>query len=202
MSKWYENQDGTEENGYQKSLFKMSKITFIDMCKSYIIALIVFIFLGVLADSTHGNIALQVLLLVGFGYPLYCNAWGEGYRDLNRFEFDRITADKLRGFKFATFALIPHFVIAFIMLLSYFTKSFEIMFFYRMINIHAIPILNAITRPDILTIDYNILQILAYAIIPHAITLILVGVGYLLGFSNFSILDKIIYKKTKSEELL
>lgn len=197
MNNLLENQNGTEENGFQKSLFKMGKVTFIDMCKSYVIALVVFIFLGVIADSTLGSVALQILLLVGFGFPLYCNGWGEGYRDLNRFEFGRITVDKFRGFKFVLFALIPHFILAFVMILSYFTGGFEMMVIYRIANVHAIPILNSIVRPDIPTIDYNILQILSYAIIPQVITATLVGVGYFLGFSNFSILDKIIYKKIK-----
>lgn len=190
--------NGTEENGYQKSLPMMGAITFVDMCKSYVIALVVFIFLGVLAESSYGNIALQVLLLIGFGYPIYCNAWGEGYRDLNRAQFERVSADKLRGFKFGAIALIPNLVLGLIILISSITGIFEIMFIYRLLNVQAIPILNMIVRPDVLTIDYNILQILLYIAIPNLFTIAFVGVGYYLGFSEFSVLDKLIYKKNKS----
>lgn len=195
MNKWFENPNGNEENGFQKSLYKMGSITFVDMCKSYVIAFIVFTFLGVLTESVYGNIAVQILLLVGFCYPLYCNAWGEGYRDLNRFQFERIQADKFRGFKFVLISLIPHFTLAFVLLISYFTGMFEMMFIYRLFNLHSIVILNSIVSPDIFTIDYNIIQILLYIIIPQAITIVTVGVGYYLGFSEFAVLDKIIYKK-------
>lgn len=201
MSNWTQNPNGTEENGFQKSLYKVSKLTFIDLCKSYIIALIVFLFLGVLADTFWGNIILQILLLIGFGYPLYCNAWGEGYHDLNRFEFGRITKDKFRGFKFGIIALIPSFLITFILLISYLTGGFELMFIYRFANIHAIPILNSIVSPDILTVDYNILQMLAYIIIPPVITVAFIGTGYYLGFSDIAVLDKVVYKKNVKDKI-
>lgn len=195
MSEISNKTENSTENQFQQPLSTLGKKTFKDMCKSYCVALIVFAFLGIIADSFWGNIILQVLLLVGYGYPLYTNAWGEGYRDLNKFEFNRIEQDKLRGFKFGAIALIPHCVLSIILLITYFTGSFEMMFFYRLINVYTMPILNMIVSPDILTIDYNIIQILIYIIIPPIFTVSFVGIGYYLGFSDFAIIDRIVYSK-------
>ncbi len=188
-----------QENQFQHSLLKMGKIIFKDIAKSYCIAMITFIFLGILANNQYGNVVLQIILLLGFGYPLYINSWGEGYRDLNKFEFNRIEKDKLRGLKFGAIALIPHFVLSFVLLISYFTGLFEMMLIYRLLNVHTLPILNNIVPPDILTIDYSFIQIILYIIIPPIFTLSFISIGYYLGFSEFSIIDKLVYKKTTNK---
>lgn len=184
------------QNEFQKSITQMGKITFIDIIKSFIISIVVFIFLGIIADSTLGNIVLQIILIIGFGYPLYVNSWGEGYRDLNNFEFNLIEKDLYRGFKFGLIALIPQFILSIILLISYFTGMFEMMYIYRLINIQTLPLLNVIVPPNILTIDYSFIQILLYLIIPPTITISFIGTGYYLGFKEFSIMDKIVYKKS------
>lgn len=201
MNNLKEDSTPSQENGFQESLIKLAQKTFVDIFKGYTISLVIFFSLGTLSQYFYGSIALQLLLLLGFSYPLYCNAWGEGYRDLNRFEFKRIESDNLRGFKFALYALIPNFILSFMLLISYFTKSFEMMYIYRAMNIYTIQILNWIASPGILTIDYNIIQILAYILIPPAIVLISVGGGYYLGFTETSILDTIIYKNKNKEKI-
>lgn len=132
------------------------------------------------------------LILIAFIYP---NIWHIGTTDSNLVKFKHKPEDKLKGFKIGLIAAIPSFLgVVFLIVakLGAF-KTFPAAL-YKFLNSSLYSFINIITGNCITVGDmawWRIILLLALTLIVPLIA----GAAYMLGYNNYSVGERLIYRK-------
>ncbi len=142
-----------------------------------------------------------VLTLVGTlwltGSFIYGVSWVFGNKDSNKVHFGRIKEDKWRGGKIALLATTPYFLffITFLICGLGAYEKFSVII-YKFVNCFVFGLIDIICTSNYTAGElawWQYLLLLLSLFIPA----IICEVGYVLGFKDISISEKIIYKKKK-----
>lgn len=164
-----------------------------------LIAVVMCLSLTFFMVDTGGQLLVQLLVLFGYGFPVYSMLWTIGHRDFNKFSFGHIKRNQYRGFKLGALAAIPIALIgvAFIIIsLSKFTWAEWSGPIYRILNGHVWPLLNMVAGSTSI-VELAWWQLTAFAILPSVLLIAMSGLSYILGNHDFSPLEKIMYKSKK-----
>ncbi len=159
-----------------------------------IICLVMCFFLIPINSSYEWTIWPSQLVLVGiFAVSIYVPFWEFGYNDRNYVNIGKKEKDVFQGTKIGFLIAIPHFISAFLMILvklnifKWLSYPFAILnsYFYYIIDL-------MISKPDPVLTSW--LSIVIFIIMPLFIPLVS-SIGYLLGFKDISLKEKLLYKK-------
>ena len=140
----------------------------------------------------------QIFCLVVLIQFVYGEVWHTGTTDNNKVHFGRITYDKYRGIKIGALAMLP-FLLLFIGLavLKIFCPGFPLIV-YKLLNSSVFSIIDIIfgsaSKLSQLSVVRMVLSLSAFAVVP-----LISHIAYTLGFKQFSISEKLIYKKKKDK---
>ncbi len=171
------------------------KIIVINILCFFLVLSIVAIAVGLLKDSANPDVygpivqILTLMLLIGMLYP---TLWDKGYKDRNMVLTGNRQADILKGLKIGLVAIIPSVLSIPVFALI---KSFSAAL-YKLLNPSYYYLFDILTRGT-----NKFCEIAVWKFIVMAIIFLLVPaisfLGYYLGFKDFSIGEKLTYKKTK-----
>ncbi len=141
------------------------------------------------------DIFTQVIMIFLTSTFVYPTLWQRGTVDSNLSHFGHKKRDILLGFKCGLLAIAIPVVFT---LIAYFTKINLTTALYAFLNSQYYVVFSAIFGDATRLYDLNLWQIIItlciYLIVP-----IISGVSYILGIKNISILEKIMYRKRKTE---
>lgn len=129
---------------------------------------------------------------------VYGEVWHTGTTDNNKVHFGRIKYDKYRGLKIGALAMLP-FLLIFIGLtvLKRLYPGFPLII-YKLLNSSVFSIIDfafgSASKLSQLSVVRMLLSLSAFAAVP-----IISHIAYTLGFKQFSISEKLIYKKKKDK---
>lgn len=153
--------------------------------------------------SKKGNIIFltatqlcALTLLLTFVYP---SLWNLGAKDSNLVRFKHQQEDPLKGLKIGLVSQIPAFLLWLGTLICALGANKTLpLALYRFINCHYYSFIQVIFGTDKTVGDLGVLQFvllfLLLGIVPVA-----AHIGYLLGYKDFSISEKIIYKNVRKD---
>lgn len=183
-----------------KEIFKngvklFGKIIVINILCFFLVMSIVAIAVGMLKDKSnpdsYGAILqiMTLMLLTGLVYP---TLWDMGYKDRNMVLTGHAQADVLKGLKIGLVAVIPSVLsIPIFALIKAFPSAL-----YKLINSSYYYFFDILTRGTDKFCDISIWKFFVMAIIFLLVPAISC-LGYYLGYKDFSIAEKITYKKKK-----
>lgn len=157
-------------------------------------------------SAFNGNITAMVIIgiatFVVYTLFMYAPSWKFGNDDLNKVKFGRRKEDKLRGFKLGLLTMVPNIVLTVLILLAKAELLPNFYVIYKLLNGHLMVIANLIdqTAAGVLTAYLTEMQwgrLIIVCIMNCAVTPIICGISYLLGYKNLLVADKLIYKKKK-----
>ena len=132
----------------------------------------------------------MLVLLIAFPYTLL---WGKGDRDKNTVNFGHMEEDKLRGLKVGLMAAIPSGVAYLILLICRLLHTGTVYFAcYRFFNTPFMPIYNRLTQGVETIGDVSWAAMLVFFFFLAVVPLIC-HVSYMLGYTQISISEKLIY---------
>ena len=183
----------------QKSILKFSLSIYLKNLTSKLFCILLFFTFFMALGGKAGTIITQILNLIILVVLIFSNAWELGNGDGNRVEIGAMKEDVFRGFKAGFIAMIPDLIPVILLVLS----AFEIL---PRVYISVAGILNAPFYPFYLTILPQTLTAAEQSVISYlaaSLTVLIVpivsGFGYILGYYEFSILDKIIYTNPEAK---
>lgn len=140
----------------------------------------------------------QIFCLFVLMQFVYGVVWHTGTTDNNKVHFGRITYDKYRGLKIGALAMLPFLLIfAVLALLKLLYPNFPLII-YKLLNSSVFSIIDVIfgsaSKLSQLSVVRMLLSLSAFAVVP-----IISHIAYTLGFKQFSISEKLIYKKKKDK---
>lgn len=185
----------------QKPLWKLGLSCF----GAHVGAVIVCSVLVVSLLTLWENVAYQVVITL-FGLLIYwaivsTTAWKMGNQDLNRVHFKHMEYDPWRGTKIGLFAMIPIFLIDLLLILSHFINMGIVTTYglvaFRLTNPHVMIFINMIigSGPKEVS-DVAVWRLLLSCLLTLCL-LVSVITGYILGYKDVVLADKLIYKKKK-----
>ena len=134
----------------------------------------------------------SLLLLMAFVYP---NLWHLGAKDSNLVRFKHQEEDNLKGLKIGAVSQIPAFLLWVATLIFAFgVKPALPTALYRFINCNFYSFIQVVfgsaqTLGELKTVQLILL------LLPLAVVMFIAWLGYFLGYKDFSISEKLIYKK-------
>ena len=137
---------------------------------------------------------LCLMLLCSFVYP---RLWDLGVTDSNLVNFNHKAEDKLRGFKIGAFTVIPAvLLLAFMLITKNSICSTVPLAIYKFLNSSLYGFLEFASGTTATFGKVSVFRgILMF--IPQILVPVIAGFSYILGFKNFSIGEKLVYKKDK-----
>lgn len=167
-----------------------------------LIAVVMCFSLSFFMVNTWGQLLTQLLLVLGYGFPVYSMMWTIGHRDYNKFSFGHTKRNIYRGFKVGAIAAIPVAVIgiAFVVIaLGGFVWSDYAGPVYRIINGHVWPMLNMVEL-NAPVVSFAWWKLVLFVLLPIAMLIAMSGVSYIMGNHDFSPLEKLMYKNKKKKD--
>ncbi|MCL2488802.1 MAG: hypothetical protein FWE80_08985 [Oscillospiraceae bacterium] len=142
-----------------------------------------------------GLIAQTGMLILFVAFP-YNIVWDAGNRDQNQVHFKRKKADPRRGVVIGLLASIPAGLMFGVMVFAKISGSPEnFVDFWRTFNVCFFPYFNEVIPGDIPSAQIPWSGIAA--MLPVLLSLpVITHLGYTLGFKDFSIIEKVVYKTT------
>ncbi|HIZ55510.1 MAG TPA: hypothetical protein H9671_04810 [Firmicutes bacterium] len=175
----------------RKSIFILGLSCFGNMVVGTFLSSVIVFSLGLFSEHVWLQVIVQTLTLILFSYLPYSQAWKAGDRDNNYVRFDRVPEDLFRGVKAGLVASIPYGCMLVMLIVGKVIGSDLCLLLYKIGNIYLLPILNAIhLEPEIMGLSWG--QVAAYGIF-SLLPLILVSVGYLLGYKQIMLTEKLVF---------
>ncbi len=135
----------------------------------------------------------QFILIAIFVISIYVPFWEFGYNDRNYVNIGKKEKDILQGTKIGFLIAIPNFVTAFLMILVKFNALKWLLYPFAIINSYFYYFIDAlIAKPDPALTPWW--AILVFICIPLFVPLVS-SVGYLFGYKDISIKERLLYKK-------
>ena len=164
-----------------------------------IICLVMCFFLIPINSAYEWTIWFSQIILIGlFVVSIYVPFWEFGYNDRNYVNINKKKEDILQGTKIGFLISIPYFVTSFLMILvrlnvvkwlSYLFLVFNSYFYYFIDSM--------IAKPDPALTPWWIIAV--FVVMPLFIPFVS-SIGYVLGYKEISIKEKLLYKKVMSED--
>ena len=133
-----------------------------------------------------------LLILISFIYP---ELWHNGTNDSNLVRFKHKKEDKLKGLKIGLVTVIPHYLFLIFLVIAKLgaLPSFP-MVLYKFLNSSFYSFIEIIVGGAVTVADLAVWRLLLLFILPLIIPAA-AGAAYILGYNNFSIGEKLVYKK-------
>jgi CDP-diglyceride synthetase len=170
----------------RKTMVKLSFKIFTNALICSLVAMLAYLTVILLVNQAWLNVLFTCLTALILWAVIYSSCWSEAERDRNRAKFGHMTKYMPKGVVSALFATIP-FLIVYILYAFNMWKNSPVAYYivYLLFNI---PYLSFVTA-----FKHNALA-LVLLLIPMPVA---AQVGYILGYRQFSISDKLIYKNKK-----
>lgn len=133
-----------------------------------------------------------LLILISFIYP---ELWHNGTNDSNLVRFKHKKEDKLKGLKIGLVTVIAHYLFLIFLVIAKLgaLPSFP-MVLYKFLNSSFYSFIEIIVGGAVTVADLAVWRLLLLFILPLIIPAA-AGAAYILGYNNFSIGEKLVYKK-------
>lgn len=149
-------------------------------------------------NRNTGIISSIFTLLIFASFP-YNMLWNVGSKERNYVNFERLDKDILFGLKVGAVATIPSAVLYVLLILGKFgVLSDAIIRWHRIINTPFIPYIDAVEGGVKAATELSFGSLLAVAVPLFFVPLVCM-VGYVLGYRQISVRERLIYKKAKPE---
>lgn len=150
------------------------------------------------ADFFYQLLSIVCMVLLLLCMP-YSDLWTLGDKDNNSVTFGRMTEDKFHGFKIGLIAGIPGFICFFLLVLSEMgVFADRYLALYQFLNVPYILVIQLITGGASAASEMA-----TWCLIPLGLLTLLVpavcGLGYYLGYKEFSLSEKFMYKSGKKD---
>ncbi|WMJ22959.1 hypothetical protein RBG61_13350 [Paludicola sp. MB14-C6] len=154
-------------------------------------------FLGFINDDKQPliQLAIGVLFLIIYSFPVYGTMWRQGYRDLNKQQFNRVQKDVTRGFRVGLAAAIPYFVMVLLLFMTKLELFPNFLFVFRLLNAEIWPFINIINVSPWMP-EFSWLQLIGVGLLTM-IPAVLSGCFYLLGNHDIQPWNRLVYVKKK-----
>ncbi len=139
----------------------------------------------------------SLAILISFIYP---KIWDMGAKDSNLIRFKHKEEDKLRGFKIGLVAVAPNYLyLIFIVIAKLGLKPDLQMALYKFLNASFYSVIDLAVGGANTVAELSVIRLMVLFILPLVVPLV-AGGAYLLGLNNYSISEKLIYKKNNNKE--
>lgn len=135
---------------------------------------------------------MQIILISMFTCSVYIPFWEYGDRDNNLVLFNKRNKDMLFGLKLSSLVIIPYLVSSVLLLLYKLGVPSWTLLVYRIVNVQFIYIIDYLVDIETAALT-SWLSIIVCMLLP-LYTVIVASVGYILGYKQISIKEKLIYK--------
>lgn len=135
---------------------------------------------------------MQLLLISMFTCSVYIPFWEYGDRDNNLVLFNKRDKDMLFGLKLSSLVIIPYLISSIFLLLYRLGVPSWTLLVYRIVNVQFIYIIDYLVDIQSATTT-SWLSIVLCMLLP-IYTVVVASVGYILGYKQISIKEKLIYK--------
>ena len=133
-----------------------------------------------------------ILILIAFIYP---NIWHLGTNDSNLVRFKHKPEDKFKGVKIGAIAVIPSYLfLIFIVIAKFGAMPKFPMVLYKFLNASFYSLIDVVLSGTVTVGELSVWRLVILFIFPLTVPAV-AGVAYLLGYKNFSIGEKLVYKK-------
>ncbi len=135
---------------------------------------------------------MQIILICTFTCSVYIPFWEYGDRDNNLVLFNKRNKDMLFGLKLSSLVIIPYLVSSVLLLLYKLGVPSWTLLIYRIVNVQFIYIINYLV--DIETSAATSWFSIVVCMLLPLYTVAVASVGYIFGYKQISIKEKLIYK--------
>ena len=187
----------------RKSIPRLGRNIFLYSVITYILTVLMYIFVNSIAISPILNLIAQFFAILLFCSISYINVWEEGHRDYNRVAVGTFEKDMLKGLKAGLLATIPLFALYLMLLLSRVgvipteflgMDTFEI---FKILSMPTVTVLNAIHKASV------VMEISAVDMILILLTTLTLPISsalaYILGYNDFSFMELMTFNKKEQE---
>lgn len=133
-----------------------------------------------------------LLILISFIYP---NIWHIGTTDSNLVKFKHKKEDRLKGFKIGAVAVIPAYLLLIFLVVAKAgaVPDFPVVL-YKFLNSSLYSLIEVILGSAVKVGELAVWRLILLFVLPLIVPAVS-GIAYILGFKNFSIGEKLVYKK-------
>ena len=133
-----------------------------------------------------------VLILISFVYP---GMWQLGTKDSNLVKFKHKKEDRLKGFKIGAVAVIPAYLLLIFLVVAKAgaVPDFPVVL-YKFLNSSLYSLIEVILGSAVKVGELAVWRLILLFVLPLIVPAVS-GIAYILGFKNFSIGEKLVYKK-------
>lgn len=150
--------------------------------------------------ARNTGIISSIFTLIIFGSFPYNMLWNIGSKERNYVNFERLDKDILFGLKVGVIATIPSALLYILLVLGKLgVLSDAIIRWHRIINTPYIPYIDAVEGGVKVASELSVTSLLAVAV-PLLFVPLVCSVGYILGYRQISVRERLVYKKSKSEQ--
>jgi len=144
---------------------------------------------------------MQLAELFIYGGLIYRFFWKIGNGDLNKVNFGKQKRDYFKGLKASMLASIPHFLCYILLIISKVTEfSNAVLVVYKILGTPFVPIIFRFTLSTGM-----ISSVPLWGVIVSGLTILLMPIvataAYMLGMYDYSIMENLIYKNLKSNDI-
>ena len=186
----------------QKPLWKYARSILGSHVAAVIIALIIVVSILPISENMIFQVCCGIFVLFIYWALVSGSAWKLGNDDLNRVHFGRMEKNLWRGVQAGLLASIPLFVLdlALIILTAFDCGAFSQwgLVVYRVLNMHYLVFLNLVTGTDATLLDLPVWKALVVSLM-SLVTVVCAASGYLLGYKDIVLMDKLMYKNRKEK---
>ena len=184
----------------QKPLWRYAVGVFGSHVAAVIIAMIIVVSILPISENIVFQVCCGLFTLLLYWALVNGSAWKLGNDDLNRVNFGRMEKNLWRGVQVGLLASIPMFVLDLaLIVLNLFdcgAASQWGLVVYRVLNMHYIVFLNLVAGTDATLLDLPVWKTLIICLM-SLVTTACTTVGYLLGYKDIVLMDKLMYKNRK-----
>lgn len=186
----------------QKPLWKYARSIFGSHVAAVIMAMILVVSILPISENMIFQVCCGVFILLIYWALVSGAAWKLGNDDLNRVHFGRMEKNLWRGVQAGLMASIPMFVLDLLLILFTVFDCGVLsqwgLVVYRVLNMHYLVFLNLVTGTDATLLDLPLWKALVVSLM-SLITVVCTTGGYLLGYKDIVLMDKLMYKNRKEK---
>ena len=135
---------------------------------------------------------MQIILIFMFTCSVYIPFWEYGDRDNNLVLFNKRNKDMFFGLKLSSLVVIPYFVSSILLLLYRLGVPSWTLLIYRIVNVQFIYIIDHLV--DIQNATATSWFSIVLCMLLPLYSVLVASIGYILGYKQISIKEKLIYK--------
>lgn len=156
------------------------------------------------SEAVWMKVIAGIVCLLAYWGVMMSSGWDLGNSDLNRVKYKHRQKDLLRGFKLGLLVFIPMFVADVLIILARAECFPDFYLFFKFFNNHFTQLFSLLdgtyrtgVLPGVMDVSWLALIVMCLCTL---VTPIFLGVGYLLGYKNIALLNKILYKNKSRQK--